>query len=107
MAAVPPPLTTAALALEQRLREAGHEPPSEAELGDLAAELPALRAAGRAVRVGRSMYAHPEALDAVRERAVAIIDAEGGLTLARACATSSARRAAMRRRCSSTSTPRG
>ncbi|UGS38858.1 selenocysteine-specific translation elongation factor [Capillimicrobium parvum] len=83
VAAGPPPLTTAALALEQRLREAGHEPPSEAELGDLAVELPALRAAGRAVRVGRSMYAHPEALDAVRERAVAIIDAEGGLTLAR------------------------
>jgi selenocysteine-specific elongation factor len=79
----PPPLPDAALALEARLRAAGHEPPSERELGDEAAHLPALRAAGRAVRVGRSMHAHPEALAAVRARVQAILSAEGQITLAR------------------------
>jgi len=78
-----PELTPAALALEQRLRAAAHEPPAEAELGDAALELPALRAAGRAVRVGRSMHAHPEAIAAVRVRVTAIIEAEGTITLAR------------------------
>ncbi|HEU4977890.1 MAG TPA: selenocysteine-specific translation elongation factor [Solirubrobacteraceae bacterium] len=77
------PLSAAALALEARLREAGHEPPSEPELGAAAAELPALRAAGRAVRVGRSMHAHPDAIAAVRERVEAIVAAEGQVTLAR------------------------
>jgi selenocysteine-specific elongation factor len=79
----PAPLSKAALALEARLRAAGHEPPSEAELGTAAAELPALREAGRAVRIGRSLYAHPEALAAVRDRVVAIVQAEGAVTLAR------------------------
>jgi selenocysteine-specific elongation factor len=81
--AAPPPLSAAALALEQRLRAAGHEPPSEADLGSAAAELPALRAAGRAVRVGRSLYAHPDAIAAVRERVAAIVAAEGAVTLGR------------------------
>ena len=81
--AAPPPLSAAALALEQRLRAAGHEPPSEADLGPAAAELPALRAAGRAVRVGRSLYAHPDAIAAVRERVAAIVAAEGAVTLGR------------------------
>jgi selenocysteine-specific elongation factor len=61
-----PPLDAAALALEQRLRAAGHEPPSEAELGDELAHLRALHAAGRAVRIGRSMHAHPDAIAEVR-----------------------------------------
>jgi len=78
-----PALSPAALALEERLRTAGHEPPSEADLGDAAAELAALRDAGRAVRVGRAMYAHPEAIDEVRDRVVAIVEAEGAITLAR------------------------
>jgi selenocysteine-specific elongation factor len=78
-----PGLSDAALALEARLRAAGHEPPSEADLGPAAAELPALREAGRAVRVGRSMYAHPDAVAAVRDRVVAIVEAEGQITLAR------------------------
>ena len=82
-AAAPPPLSPAALALEARLRAAGHEPPSEAELGPAAAELPALREAGRAVRIGRSMYAHPDAIAAVSDRVVAIVRAEGAVTLAR------------------------
>jgi selenocysteine-specific elongation factor len=45
--------------------------------------LPALREAGRAVRIGRSLYAHPEAIATVRDRVVAIVEAEGGVTLAR------------------------
>jgi selenocysteine-specific elongation factor len=77
------PLTPAALALEERLRAAGHEPPTETELAEAAAELPALRAAGRAVRVGRSMHAHPDAIAAVRDRVAAIVEAEGQVTLAR------------------------
>jgi selenocysteine-specific elongation factor len=76
-------LSPAALALEARLRAAGHEPPSEAELGADAAELGALRAAGRAVRVGRSLHAHPDAIAAVRARVAAIVEAEGAVTLGR------------------------
>jgi len=76
-------LSAAALALEERLRAAGHEPPSEADLGDAAGEIPALREAGRAVRVGRSMYAHPDAIADVRDRVVAIVESEGEITLAR------------------------
>ena len=78
-----PPLSAAALALERRLLEAGAQPPSETELGSAAAELPALRAHGRAVRVGRAMHAHPESIAAVRSRVQAIIAAEGSLTLGR------------------------
>jgi selenocysteine-specific elongation factor len=79
----PPPLSPAALALEERLRAAGHEPPTEAELGGAAAEIAALRDAGRAVRVGRSMYAHPDAIADVRERVIEIIRTDGSVTLAR------------------------
>jgi selenocysteine-specific elongation factor len=78
----PEPLSPAALELEARLLAAGHEPPETAALGDAAAELPTLVAAGRAVRVGRSMHAHPDALAAVRRRVEAIIAAEGSITLA-------------------------
>jgi selenocysteine-specific elongation factor len=78
-----PQLSERALALEARLRAAGHEPPSEADLGDAAAEIPALREAGRAVRVGRAMYAHPDAIADVRDRVVTIVEAEGQITLAR------------------------
>jgi selenocysteine-specific elongation factor len=72
-----------ALAVAQRLLDAGHEPPALAELGDGAAELPALRAAGVAVRVGRDRYAHRDAIAAVATRVTAIIQAEGAITLAR------------------------
>jgi selenocysteine-specific elongation factor len=78
----PPPLSPAALALEDRLRAAGHEPPLDSELGEAAAELPALRAAGRAVRVGRSLHYHPDALAGVRERVVARIERDGSISLA-------------------------
>jgi selenocysteine-specific elongation factor len=75
------PLPPSALALEERLRAAGYEPPNEADLD--AVDLRALRAAGRAVRVGRAMYAHPEALAAVRARVERLIAADGSITLAR------------------------
>jgi selenocysteine-specific elongation factor len=77
----PAPLPASALALEERLRAAGHEPPAEAELDP--ADLRALRDAGRAVRVGRSLYAHPDALAAVRARVEELIASEGSITLAR------------------------
>jgi selenocysteine-specific elongation factor len=77
----PAPLADSALALEERLRAAGHEPPNADDLD--ADDLDALRAAGRAVRVGRAMYAHPDALAAVRARVEAVIAAEGAVTLAR------------------------
>jgi selenocysteine-specific elongation factor len=79
----PPPLNAGALALEERLRAAGHEPPSEAELGDEAANLRALHAAGRAVRIGRSMHAHPDAIADVRAVVERIAQSEGQITLAR------------------------
>jgi selenocysteine-specific elongation factor len=79
----PPAPGPAALALAERLRAAGHEPPSAAELGDAAAELPALRAAGLAIRIGRDLYAHPDALAEVARRVTAIIEADGAITLAR------------------------
>jgi selenocysteine-specific elongation factor len=79
----PPPLAPGAVALAQRLLAAAHEPPSQAQLGDDATHLQALRDAGVAVRVGRDMYAHADAVATVRERVVAIIGAEGQITLAR------------------------
>jgi selenocysteine-specific elongation factor len=80
-APAPAPLAPSALALEERLLAAAHEPPSEADLD--AADLRALREAGRAVRVGRAMYAHPAALAAVRARIENVIAADGAITLAR------------------------
>jgi selenocysteine-specific elongation factor len=82
-AASPEPLSAEALALEERLRAAGHEPPSEAELGDAAVHLGVLREAGRAVRVGRDLHAHPDAVAAVRDDVVRIVEREGSITLAR------------------------
>jgi selenocysteine-specific elongation factor len=76
----PPELSSSALALEQRLREAGHEPPAEREVDP--DDLRALRAAGRAVRVGRDRYAHPEAVRAVEARVEALVTRDGAVTLA-------------------------
>jgi selenocysteine-specific elongation factor len=78
----PEPLSPAALAVEQELRAAGAEPPLDSEL-DAAAELAALRAAGRAVRLGPAMHVHPDALATVRDRLVALLEAEGEVTLSR------------------------
>ncbi len=80
----PRPLSPAALAVEQRLRDAGDRPPRDGELGeDAGSALAELRAAGRAVRLDRTMHIHREALDAVRDRVVAIVTAEESITLAR------------------------
>ncbi len=79
----PPPLPPAALALEARLHAAGHEPPPDAELPAAEAEaLPALREAGRAVRVGRVGHAHPDALAAVQERVETLCARDGEVTIA-------------------------
>ena len=78
----PAPLSPAALALERRLLEAGFEPPIDSELGEAAAELPALRAAGRAVRVGRSLHYHPEPLGEIERRVREYIGRDGSITLA-------------------------
>ena len=82
--AAPRPLSPTAVAIEERLREAGDRPPRDNELGDDAgAALAELRDAGRAVRLDQSMHIHREALDAVRARVVDIARAEGSITLAR------------------------
>jgi selenocysteine-specific elongation factor len=72
------PLEPPALALEERLRAAGHEPPPDEEPELLAA----LREHGRAVRLGPTMHIHTDALDAVRDRVVAKLEREGEITLA-------------------------
>jgi len=79
---VPAPLSPAALAVEQELRTAAAQPPLDAHL-DAPEELAALRAAGRAVRLGPAMHIHAAALDDVRVRLVALLEAEGEVTLAR------------------------
>jgi selenocysteine-specific elongation factor len=78
-----PALDAAAAELAERLLAAGHEPLSRAQLGDDAAHLPKLIAAGVAVRIGRDLYAHRDALAAVADRVGAIIAAEDAITLAR------------------------
>jgi selenocysteine-specific elongation factor len=80
----PAPLSAEAVALETRLREAWLEPPIESELGPGAADLlGALRAAGRAVRVGRQLHYHPDALAEIERRVVDVVEREGRITLAR------------------------
>jgi selenocysteine-specific elongation factor len=77
-----PELSASALALEQRLREAGFEPPLDAELDPL--DLAALRSAGRAVRVSRTLHYHPEVLTELRDRVAALAQRSGGsVTLGR------------------------
>jgi selenocysteine-specific elongation factor len=73
-------LSPEATALETRLKDAGFEPPNNTELD--AAALAALREAGRAVRVGRSLHYHPEPLQEIRRRVEARIARDGSITLA-------------------------
>jgi selenocysteine-specific elongation factor len=82
-AAAGPALEPDAIELAERLLAAGHEPPSRSELGTATAHLPALIHAGVAVRVGRDLYAHRDAVALVAERVGAIIATEGAVTLAR------------------------
>ncbi|MDQ6606723.1 MAG: SelB C-terminal domain-containing protein, partial [Actinomycetota bacterium] len=77
----PAPLPASALALEERLRAAGVQPPLASELDP--ADLQALRAAGRAVRVSQALHYHPDALAEVRRRLVAVARRHGdAITLA-------------------------
>jgi selenocysteine-specific elongation factor len=76
----PAPLSASALAVEQRLRQAALEPPLDSELDR--DDLAALRAAGRAVRVSRTLHYHRDTLNDVRQKIVALADHNGGsLTL--------------------------
>jgi selenocysteine-specific elongation factor len=78
-----PALEPAAVELAKRLLAADHEPPSRSDLGAGAAHLPKLIQAGIAVRIGRDLYAHRDALWLVAARVGAIIADEGAVTLAR------------------------
>ncbi len=76
-----PARVAAEQALEARLLDAGHAMLSEGDADPRA--LRALRADGRAVRVAGRSYAHALVVQAVRETALRLIDAEGAVTLAR------------------------
>jgi selenocysteine-specific elongation factor len=78
-----PTLQPEAIELAARLLAAGHEPLSRSELNADVEHLPKLIQAGVAVRIGRDLYAHRDALAVVAERVGAIIAAEGAVTLAR------------------------
>jgi selenocysteine-specific elongation factor len=80
--AAPAQLTPAALAAEAALRAAGHEPPADSDVPATPADLDALRAHGRAVRLGRGMHIHADALADVRARVEARIERDGEVTLA-------------------------
>ena len=71
------PLSPSALALEQRLKQAGAEPPLDSELDP--GELEALRAHGRAIRVSKSLHYHPDALAQIREQ---LVSPRGAATVA-------------------------
>ena len=75
-------LSPAALAVAERLKAAGHRPPTEAELGGDGEHLPALRDAGLAVRIGRNLAAHPEVAEEIAGRVRAIVERDGSITLA-------------------------
>jgi len=84
---VPPqgqsPELRGAEAMLERLKAAGYEPPPQGEFdADEQRLLGQLRHAGRAERVGAFTF-HPDVLADVRERVVAIMRAEGTITLAR------------------------
>jgi selenocysteine-specific elongation factor len=77
----PKPLGERALALEQRLKQSGFEPPSDSELD--ADDLAALRAHGKAIRVSKTLHYHPDAIAQVRERVLGLAERHGGaVTLA-------------------------
>ncbi len=74
-------LSPSALELEQRLLAAGFEPPLDSELD--ADDLAALRDAGRAVRVTRSLHYHPDTIATVKELVIAsAAEHEGAVTIA-------------------------
>jgi selenocysteine-specific elongation factor len=74
----PPPLSDAALELEQRIRHAGLEPPADAEPDLLAA----LREHGRVRRLGRDMHIHRDAIADLTARVEALVARDGSVTIA-------------------------
>jgi selenocysteine-specific elongation factor len=75
----PPPtpqLGPSVVTLEQRLREAGFEPPLDSELDP--DDLEALRAAGKAVRVSKTLHYHPGVLEDARGRIRSVAERNGG-----------------------------
>ncbi len=75
------PLSESAIALEEHLRQAGLEPPLDAELDP--DDLAALRAAGRAIRVSKNLHYHPDVLADIRARVIELADrSDGAITLA-------------------------
>jgi selenocysteine-specific elongation factor len=82
LSAEPPvALSASALETETRLRDAGFEPPLDAELD--AGDLAALRAVGRAVRVSPTLHYHPDTIAEVGRRVLNLAGGPGGsITLA-------------------------
>jgi selenocysteine-specific elongation factor len=77
----PEPLSASASAAGARLRQAGLEPPTDAEFDP--EDLAALRTAGQAVRVGRTLHYDSGALAEIQARVVALAQQSGGsVTLA-------------------------
>ena len=75
-------LDPAARALAERLREAGPQLLSEAQMDDERAALRALREAGVAVRVSGRLYGHAEVVAELDARIVALLRRDGETTLA-------------------------
>jgi selenocysteine-specific elongation factor len=75
----PSPLSDAAAATAERLRTL--DPPPDAEFDP--GHLRALREHGLAVRLGPAHHVHADTLAHARERVIALIEAEGPVTLAR------------------------
>jgi selenocysteine-specific elongation factor len=73
----PEPLSPSAAALEQRLRDAGVEPPIDSDLD--AGDLAALRDAGRAVRVTKNLHYHVDAVADIRARLIALAERNAGV----------------------------
>jgi selenocysteine-specific elongation factor len=74
--APPDRLPASAIALEQRLKNAGSEPPLDSQMDP--DDLAALRAAGRAIRVSQNLHYHPDALADIRTRVVELANRNGG-----------------------------
>ena len=70
-------VSDSARALEQRLRDAGVEPPLDSELD--AGDLAALRDAGRVVRVTKNLHYHVDVLADIRARLVELAQSNGGV----------------------------
>ena len=71
-------LSPAALAIEQRLKDAGFEPPLDSELA-APHDLASVREAGRAVRVSKTLHYHPDVLAEIRNRLLDIAQRNGGV----------------------------